>query len=233
MATIVTEKDVVAELLAKLSDAADQSRERGPLLQKRAELSHKYPPANREKLRGIFGKGDAFDLRQQGAFVYGPPVMDAGKPLLPIVTVNASFAAEGKSWISVYVMCWVYYRRGWSVLPIRFERPPSDHMSGAHGYNHAQFFWSLSDDDKPVIDGKEMEWLPQKQPAIPLPISANVSSIVASAIVSLYGLVGARAYFADLEAFDFPFGFTSNESSRSGEVEASGRGGQRRSRQRK
>ncbi len=200
-----TEKETVAELLAKLSEQGNQGRESGPVSDKRLELQRTYPPVNRVQLMGIFAKSDRLDLRLQNAFIYGPAVMDAGYPLLPVVTINARFRADGASWISVYVMSWVFCRRRWSVLPIRFERPPHDQMDGAHGYNHAQFFWSLFDNGKPLVDGENIKWLPQKQPAIPLPAISHTPAVVAAAIVSLYGAIGARPYVSDLQTTDFPF----------------------------
>src|SRR5260370_19421603 len=147
---------------------------------------------------GIFSKSDRFDLRRERAFVYGPTVKEAGRPLLPVVTINANFAASGGSKISVYVMCWIFYQMKWSVLPLRFERPPPNQMDGAHGYNHVQFFWSLFDNGRPLVDGANMDWRPQKKPPIPLPPINDARSIVAAAIISLYGLIGARPYISDL-----------------------------------
>jgi hypothetical protein len=196
---------MVAELLASLSDHGNQARDSKPVSEKRQALNQSYPPVTRERLMGIFEKSNELDLRRQRAFVYGPTVTEAGHPILPIVTVDAKFLDRDSSSISVYVMCWVYFRPRWTVLPLRFERPPKDEMTGAHGYNHAQFFWSLLNDGKALVDGENMMWLPEKLPAIPLPQAPTVTSVVATAIVSLYGAIAARPYVSHLAPADLPF----------------------------
>lgn len=195
------------ELLARLSDQADQesTQETGPVAEKRSELSRYYPPANREKLTGIFKKSDKLDLRIEKAFVYAPTVRDSGPPLLPVMTINADFSDSNWCWISIYVMCWVFHKKQWSVLPLRFERPPQTHMTGAHGYSHVQLFWSLFSNTSTLPDGEKIIWFPTKQPAVPLPQDGNTPAILASAIVSLYGMIAARAYVADLQNTQYPF----------------------------
>lgn len=192
MESLANEWQLVRKLLLALHKMADESES----ARARTMYSRRIPCdlERRRTVKKIFPALTDRELRHQlsqkanwkslNRFLYLP---DASSNVTPVLALSYDFTGPGKDIYFAIAFC-VATGDGVRAIGMRFESPHE--MEGVSGLRHAYYHAQLTISwfrGLEFWDPHTPRWIPDSEPAIPLPASCGLELLL-TALISVYGL---------------------------------------------
>lgn len=191
------ELDLLGEVLKVLHDQERAKREEvgGDLVSAlRAQVLPKYPQLEDRVLDSALpsGKNPRGSFQKTGRYLYLEPLQRGGRAL-PLLDVEHDFRGSPPK-LGLRLMLFLLSGGKLRSIGFRFESPGNSGTT--HGYWHVQLLSTLESPRRRRRPGPEhpegaldlgaLAWLPETQPALPLPTSSPVGLLLCL-VISLYG----------------------------------------------